>query len=191
MDIKNSGKFIFLTIGLFFAVSNTYPPSVAWDGAKVHVFDSYIIDLNYMQEQWIPGRIVPVQNCSDETFFCLKSDSYGIGIANFVLPKKCLPIKVGQSWSKNGVTTSVIWEKSEENTIKYGKTYLIYTDSKPNNIFVYRPLSGIVSIYKGSDGLVDAVKNIGQDLKQMEKSRYLVTIWFRKTFDNFAACKEK
>lgn len=74
---------------------------------EVFVYGQYVFDLGRMIESYIPGFPKAITGCSTEELICFTTPKDG-GVLSIALPKKCQPLKVGDVWSTEVVTTRVI-----------------------------------------------------------------------------------
>lgn len=163
-----------------------------WEGAGVFVFNNYVLDLTKMTEKNAPGSFNVVSDCSDDEYYCLRSNDKKWGVANFVVPKRCVPIAVGQRWEHNDVVTEVlasIREKALPAPSASPATYYLLGDpNRPNVIYEYSPTSGIRGIFRGrnQDNLFSSVKANG-DLPSLRMTN---RDWRIITFDDLASCRD-
>jgi hypothetical protein len=155
------GAVAIMSIAAGAPLKSSAPP---WEGAGVYVFGAYVLDLTKQREVWGPvGN--PVRDCSDASYFCLATDP-NYGIANFVIPRRCADFKLGEVWSKDGVTTEVLAVShptppplnphySLPDTI-----YFLGTLDRPHIVYEFWPHDGIVAIYNslGTDQIASIVQ---------------------------------
>lgn len=153
-----------------------------WEGAKVYVFGPYILDLNRSIEQWIPGRSATVSNCSSDDFYCVRSSGGIIGIANFVIPKKCLSISIGNKWTKDGMTTVVIGHTEKSKTSS--RAYYLATDIQDDVVFKYNPSIGIIQIHRGHNIVRKYLE------RNSMPSDYSMVFGYIRSSDKLAPCAE-
>ena len=132
--------------------ADTEPPP--WSERGVFVFGYLTIDFQRHTAVTVPDRSIGfyygLVNCSNETFYCVKSQH-----VDLVLPKICAPMKVGDTFSLAGITTTVLAEvpnaRAHIGLHSQGpqKQYLLGDDSKPDTVYVYWGQDGVVEIDMG------------------------------------------
>ena len=156
-----------------------------WEGAKVYVYGSAVIDLNQNFEQWIPAHRTRVKDCSNEKYYCIRPTIENLGLFNFVLPIKCQEFNIGDKFELNGIVTEIISSANlHMSDYKYFNIYYFISNNKKEFIFEYSPLSGITAIYWDHD------RDINKMNRHLESGRLTArNFGFLSTFDRFANCK--
>lgn len=150
----------------------------------VYVYGYYVLDMNRAIESWVPANTTEVVDCSNAKFFCLRTKGARFGLINFVLPRKCVTIREGDSWQLAGLKTTVV----KRNETRLGETFFLITVGLTDTIYNYRPNVGIVDIYHSFGPAVDVEKLNPEG--PTPKGQKLMGFGRRLTFDNLAACNE-
>jgi hypothetical protein len=180
------------TIGPAAEPRNFFPP---WEGSGVFVFGPLLLDLNRRQESYSPTTIRGLKDCSTKTHYCLTSRPKGKvgGEMAIALPIKCADFAIGQSWSIQGVTTTVLGierparERLSHHFTKPDQIIYLGDSSNPEVVYEYWGTSGVVAIYQGllsHPRLVDDVR-AGLNPETLKRGHRMSLI----TFDRFAPCK--
>lgn len=136
-------------LGLMFSSVNTFT-----DNRRVYVYGDLLLDFARGTEGKHNGA--QLKDCSDTTYFCVDGR-----ITNFVVPRTCQVIKVGDSWSLNGIRTTVIADAMappSHGSIAYGvsrKAFYLQSDRDVHTLYLYKPDEGIKSIYYDIRGRTD------------------------------------
>lgn len=113
-----------------------------WEGARVFVFDSLILDLNRNLERFVPDRRYAVDDCSTTSLYCLNRTRFGSTLSVFSVPKACREPRIGEVWGAE-VPTKVLAAIGASSDNGDYRSWIISAEGRPNIVFMYRPISGI------------------------------------------------
>jgi hypothetical protein len=129
--------------------------------ARVFVFGAYVLDLRRAEERWIAGSAAAVRDCSTDRFYCLRSADASIGIANFVIPRRCADVAVGHIFRVNGNVTRVVAVtkgRSDLPPLHGGSAsheiFDLVDDANPNVVFKYSKIDGVSEIVRSTPSKV-------------------------------------
>ena len=122
------------------------------------VFVYGYLALDFARGIEVAGMQRSLRNCSDEDYFCAD----GV-VFNIVLPRSCGSIGPTTTWRLGELETTVIGRQGgwRANTVRHGlpsdETYYLHTNVRPDVVFAYSPLGGVMTIYYDPRGRTDFV----------------------------------
>ena len=183
----------FVAALLFLSLTSSSPAAAPppWSERGVFLFGSMTLDfpLGYAQTAFdkVYRRLAQLGNCSNEDYFCAKSRYF-----NVVLPKTCRTLRVGDSYSYDGITMTIVAEvpspMANRGVHVFGPPtqMLLAADGFPNVIFAYGGQGGVQIIhFSFKPDLLERAR-AGQPLIDKE---HVELAGLLMTFDSFGACK--
>jgi hypothetical protein len=153
-----------------------------WSPRGVFVFNYLVFDFQKKLEV-LGASTTTLVNCSNDSYFC----AYAYFL-HLVLPKRCPKLFSGQSWSLDGVTTTVLSLHQEgfSSLESFGPTTVaLLGDVKfPHLVYKYEIDSGVRAIYLDVNSNLVAAAQSG-DMSAYSKREYLLS---RTTLDAFGQC---
>jgi hypothetical protein len=119
-----------------------------WSERGVFVFGSYYFD--FWRGVSAPAgshMVSTLVDCSTEEFYCLREQWFSV-----VLPKRCAPIEVGDTWTVGATTTRVVARipvtRGPHDMGDPDHAFAVATDGY-NTVFFYDTQRGVRAIYQG------------------------------------------
>ena len=157
----------------------------------VFVFGPLLLDFRENREVLL--QTARLANCSTERFFCVDG-----GVVNFVLPRECGPIAVGDTWRSGGLETTVIGRTTIRNPHYPHLSepgFYVHTNVEPTAVFLYVPSAGVRRIFydlRGRTDFVSRARNGTLDAFFLEAIRDPLRqhlVMSRITLDTLAECR--
>ena len=158
-------------------------PPAGWSERGVFVYGAMLVDFKANVERGASLGDWSLVDCSDEAFYCARGRVFTVA-----LPRDCQRWRVGDVWTHNSVTTSVLaaedrydleslYMHAAPKVLRPDRIYLLGHSAEPHRVFVYSQLAGITEVFydlRGAGG-VDLAKIAKEDglagLRRIDSTR--------------------
>ena len=121
----------------------------------VYVYGDLLLDFVVGTERrWNDARLV---NCSSTGQYCVDG-----GIVNFVVPRRCQPVRLGDRWRSGALETEVIGlarlvpnAHARALGMPAASAFYIRTNQRPDVVMLYAPGYGVLRIFHDVRGETD------------------------------------
>jgi hypothetical protein len=131
-----------MSCGGALAAEPASPPP--WSERGVFVFGPVVLDFPKSVERF-DNLVDGPTNCSNAEHYCVDGT-----IFHLVLPKTCRDMKVGESWTLDGITTAVLRQDAG--------TYYLGDPARPSAVYEYEHDAGVMGFYYDALGIIDFVR---------------------------------
>ena len=161
----------------------------------VFVYGHLVLD--FQQESEVMGLGHRLRNCSTNVHFCADGELF-----NIVLPKVCGEVRPDTVWRSGNLVTSVLgkrlgWQHLVARPrVPIDEVYYVHTNERPEIVYAYSPMGGVLWVYYDPRGQVDFVEVAREDRLDelqtvlMEDASREHMVLGLLTLDTFAECRQ-